>query len=319
MFVKTIRTKILFTILLFSAVAPFEMQAGLGRAAFRSKILKTGARSSYNFFKKHSYVESFIVKGGLGCVLVYFSSIWLEKTVEKRLERVLNAQRGKLLAKLEEKELINDSKYEGYYLTSLEPELMEEARDALKNLDIPDSLIKKMLIVGRKYEKECPSNPNRARSVGATLFFARIPYAIMFDVAFLKKASFWDKKFCFFHEAGHVAAYHEGVDEPNNKELNELTADCYALRAFTRGKNNVQLFALVHSLAIHPKPYLSFEELVCYGSEMFRIQRGGGKVNPSVYARKIFDDRKEDGYKGRVRKEADRLLDACVCKKNSKF
>lgn len=69
------------------------------------------------------------------------------RDVAKFLEGIGDDNCRKILTKVDKQELVDGE----YYLTSLKPEWVQEVRDALKNLDISDSLIKKILILGVKF------------------------------------------------------------------------------------------------------------------------------------------------------------------------
>ena len=68
------------------------------------------------------------------------------KDVAECLEKNADNLRGELFAKTDKRELVH-----GGCLTFLKPELVREVRDALKVLNISDSFIKKMAILGITY------------------------------------------------------------------------------------------------------------------------------------------------------------------------
>ncbi len=296
---KTTRTKILFMVLFFSAVVPFVMQAGLDRT-LGSEVLKIAANSSYNFLSKHSYVVSFIVGGGFAYLALELSKKMKKRAGYHKLEREADDKRRELSAKVDTQELIEDPQYGGYYLTSLEQASKEEIHNALKFLDLPDSLIEKMILVGKKSKEKIDYSRSKewvACAPHVSNEFDSVPYAVIFDTNFLESASPLVKGFYFLHEGGHVAADYEGVS--TNDKSNEVIADIFALDAFIKkGKKN-QLRNLANSPFVMARPdyYLSAKELIYYGEEIFDIQQEGGKLDPSAYARKISIARKKDGYK----------------------
>ncbi len=306
---KTIRTKILFMVLFFLAVVPFVMQAGLDRI-LGSEVLKIAVNSSCNFLKKHEIAIKVI---GLSLFL-YLGWKLVGKEIDKiktgikekrrlKLERAVKTKRDDLLAKLDGKELINDSKNDPYRLTCLKIEWKQDVRNVLKDFAVPGSLVDKILILGQKYEKQYSSNPLQERTNGRTWVHGGITAAITLNAELFEKRFHWDKIYTIYHEAGHAAAYHFGIAKPNNKELNELIAECYALRAFVRNGYKDKLGDLSSS----PNPYLNFEELVYYGNDVSLIQREGGEVDPLAYAGEIFHARQEKNYEKKVREAVDKL------------
>lgn len=288
---KTTRIKVLFIILLFSAAVPSEMQAS--------------AESSCNFLKKNPIVVAAIVGCGLG-YLAWKCFEKMEKRAYRRIQQVLEKGeddgRRELLTKVDAQELFSDpSSNNEYYLTSLKPELVQEVRDALKSLDIPNSLVEKMLILGStKHRTDCSRDRDMGNTVSVHFRSNYVPYAVLIDTEFLVEATPFCKKFSFLHEGGHVKAFCTGVY--GDEELNELIADTYALDVFVRQGKKDQLRDLSHDrfMITRKRPYLSAQELVYHGEKIFDIQQKGGKLNVLSYARKIITDRKEDSYEQKI-------------------
>ena len=237
------------------------------------------------------------------------------RDVAKFFKAIGDNKRREFLAKIDKQELIHDLKY---YLTSLKPELVQEVRGALKLLDISDSLIEEIPILGVKHI----DNDYRVRSLAQTVIDCIPPIltphnkarsfivkAILINTeALLQKPSFY-KKFVFLHEGGHIKECCSGVN-PGEEPVNEVTADTLALAVLTRltKKNDFKNLTKNLHLVRLQKPRLSSEELVYHGEKIFNIQQKGSKLNVLTYARKIVADREKDGYEERITAGAKRLL-----------
>ena len=277
------RTRILLTVLLFSAAIPSMVQTGKIMAfCCRWKPFETMVRTC----------------------------------LKESLKKDVNDLGRALLAKVdtqEPQELAN-----GFlvFLTSLNDKEKEKVHKAFDLLEIPKSLAKDILILGMKhadYSRQnfslgetwvCGGFENMLPTSGCF-----VPYLITLDTRFLARASDSVIEFTIIHEVGHVKASFENIWQ-SNEELNELIADCYALNLFIRWKNKDQLKNLGRAsffVPDRPETNLSSEELVYYGDELFGIRQKGDKFDVLVYAQKIMTDRKKDGYKERVEREAKKL------------
>jgi len=280
---KTTRIKIFFTLLLFSAVVPSMVQAG--------KIM------------------------AFCCRWKRFETI-VRTCLKESLKKDVNDLGRALLAKVDTQEPQELADGSLVLLTSLNDAEKEKVHKAFDLLEIPKSLAKHILILGMKHTDYSRQN----FSIGEVWVYGGfesilytsgcfVPYAIMLDTRFLARASDAVIEFTIIHEVGHVKASFEDIWQ-SNKELNEVIADCYALDPFVRRKNKDQLKNLGRAsffVPDRPETCLSSEELVYYGDELFGIRRKGNKFDVLAYARKIVTDRKKDGYKERIEREARKL------------
>ena len=235
------------------------------------------------------------------------------RDVAKHLEKLVDDQRGKLLAKVDKQELVDGGSLGKFYLTSLKPELVQEACDALKSLDISDFFIKKILILGEKYVDD-----KDRKTIGAEVLrisFVRnkgrsfVPSAILINTELESRVpSFTKRRFHFLHEAGHVRAYCSGIGD--NKETQEVIADIFAIAALTRltEKKNFRDFNPKFCLFGRPRPYLGSHEFVYHTKELFDVQQGGNKLNVIIYGQKIVSDREKDGYEQKITQKVEKLL-----------
>ena len=216
-----------------------------------------------------------------------------------QLKRAADIMRNVLLAKVDKPEPFCLAG-EQFCLTFPKPELVTEVRDALKSLDIPDSLIEKILILGSTKHKTDYSRRTLfskncvGRTMSVNIGSSHVPFAILIDTEFLVEASSLSKKFQLLHEGGHVKAYYEGVNVDNG-ELNEVIADTYALATITRRLKEKDLQVLVRKLnkeRLCPHPYLNAQELVYHAEKLRAAQQEGDSVNVIAYAQKIVADRK---------------------------
>lgn len=307
---KTTRIKILFTVWILSATALSVMQVDSKEAAEKWYCLDKEFEKNFGGAKWY----------------------WVHEFLSKKFEKEINDRKRKLLTKVEKKELFERFNGQKRYLTFLDSAFVEEVRDELRALDIPDSLIDRILILGTSdsnkdiiqdetlslIEKILILGKNYMKKDGLLArvysFFSiatTIPYAILVDTKFLAKSSPLEKKFVFLHEGGHVKSYYLGVNEDNNRELDEVMADIYALASLISGWTKGRLQSLA-CLGDWPYPYLSSKELVYHGEKLFDIQQRGNKVDVPTYARKIITDRKKDDYEERITQGAKKLLEPVV-------
>jgi len=305
---KTVRMKILFVIFLFSSTVPSVMQA------MGSEILKAG---SYIVQWVGRNPESLVGLVGAGFAILYLESKLLDKWDYYKLEKKVNNRIEELLSKAYSQELVNgdslgykaelsgDLSKKRYLLTFLDEKLLKEARDALKFLEVPDSSIKKLLILGVKC---ADSLQQEIYPTGTTLTILdkeslrRIPYAMLVGI----QSSSASITFNIIHEGAHVKTCCEGTDAVD-EELNEVIADTYALDAFISKKEDLKNLVSGHS-DIKPHPYLSFQELVYHGEKVFDIQQRGDKLDPLTYAQKIVVDRKENDYEKKIKTGAKKII-----------
>ena len=241
------------------------------------------------------------------------------RDVAKHCEEIGNGERRKFLAKVDTGELIHEP-FGKYYLTSLKQKLVQEVRDALRVLDISDSFIEKIPILGMKCIDEKKGNVTAAvaRKINFFPLFASgknqssTTAGILINTEVIPQSSPFMRKFHFLHEGGHVRAYCSGAG--NNKELQEVIADTYVLAALTRltEKKNFQNLVQKCCLFARPNLYLTSYELVYHGKKLFDMQQRGIKPDVPTYARQIITYRKKNGYEDRVAGGAAKLL-ASTC------
>ncbi len=345
---KTVRVKILFTIFLFSAIVPSATQAMGGEAlkvgSDMVKWIESNAKNFCNSSKTRAVVVGLVV-GGVFFKLGWKCGEWLDyHKLEREAERVADNYRKEFLAKVDTGELVEISHGRSCRFTFLNSAEEEKVRKSLGLLKIPKFLAEKILILGMEYEDYSGNEGiTRARVWSAPINETHsIPYAITIDTKFLKEASFLVQEFVFDHEVGHVKAFYDGLG--GDEEQNEVVADICALRSFvSERKKKDQLSDLVSdpymiakpSMVTQPKgPYLSSQESlfygeeifnaqqrndavnrylsssvpVCHGEEIFGIQQRNNEVDPLTYARKIIAARKKDGYRERIEREAEKLF-----------
>jgi len=290
---------------------PFATQAMGG------EILKVGS-DALKWTGRHSKA---IVAGG---VFLYLGWQLLEKMLKKwdyhklkkELERSADDRKKELLAKVDKGELISGSSIWAlsggpYCLTFLNLKEMKKFSKAFDLLKVPKSSAEKILILDMRYRDY---SEKKERYLAATFCkYNRthvVPYSIIIDTKFLEKGSFFAQEFCITHEVGHIKAYYEGL-LIGDEELNEVAADIYALNVFiSRREKKNQLFDFVsepYVIAKSSPPYLSPQELVYHGEQLFAAQEKGDKPDVLTYARKIVADRKKSGYEERIAQKARRL------------
>lgn len=298
---KSSQLKILFTALIFSTLVSSEVQAGL-----------------LDFSRKNPgrFVTSMTAALGLGFTFGYFREKQLEKRKRREafrtLEEEVEKRKKELLAKIETQESYTDSSGDECYVTSLEPGLKQEVCDALKDLGIPKSFIQEILIVGKRYKEEIgfPQGKeiNLAHASWSSNESDHIPYAIIIDEDFLENSSPLDKEFLLLHEGGHFAAVSKGIRSSDGAELNEIAADICALNAFIKKGKKDQLRNLTCGFRSKmPECYLDGQELIYHGNEIFHRQKND-IFDPVAYALEVYAERNKEGYKQRVKKEVDKLL-----------
>ena len=206
---------------------------------------------------------------------------------------IAELKRNELLAKVDKPEpfCFGDKQF---YVTFLNPTLVQEYRNALKLLDIPNSLIdiEKIPILGCKRGMEA----TMTTMAFSSLCYNLVPYAIIINIDHLKKISSFTRMFSFLHEGGHVKAWSNGVHPGvhGDNELDEVIADTYALATITRRLKEKDLNALVRKLKerLCPHPYLNAQELAYHAEKLRAAQQEGDSVNVIAYAQKIVADRK---------------------------
>ncbi len=319
MFVKTIRTKILFTILFLSATVPFEMQAGF----LRSETLKVGsglvkwlgsnAGNFRNFLKSVSdrnlignLKMGYLVGGAVRCFAIGYvtkhaiNKLLLSKKVYDFLAEA-DKERKKLLAKADKQELnthVNNPLQ--YYVISLKPEVEKLAREKLRFLGVSDSLVKKIPILGMKI----PDNSSSTIRFGITTVshfneFFRIPIAILINTEALSKEPLplFARKFVLLNQVGHVKDTESGKFKAIDNELSGVTADIYSLAILAEEEECFQ--DLANNLCLlfpRSDPCLSAQELIYYAKQLFDTKQ---KDLPA-YAQEIITDRKTDGYEEKI-------------------
>jgi hypothetical protein len=219
---------------------------------------------------------------------------------------VVEKRKKEILDKIDTQEIYTDGVGRKYYLTSLNPELEKEVRDALQDISVSESLRKDILIIGKKQQIEYKKGEMKNAAAVFTqpgLFF-NTPFAIVVDIDCAKEISPSQTRYNLLHEAGHVLTMPRLLF--SDDELCEVTAEVCAVHALAKqGEKDLELKEL--GLADRPDPYFTAIEAIYYWKKLEK-EKNNAAFDPIAYAKQIVAARKDPGYKQQIAEELPKML-----------